>query len=193
MATSMSPGDHKQLRKAHKKIADLKDDVRRLSKELRRKEDLLQQSLDVAHEQCLRMSSLSAALQDTVPWDPTGPRPSVCSAPASSDHGLGLPMADRGPHLELSRLQSHSPITMRLCRSLLAPRVMVGVRARLLRPARRPQPPSLGAHHHPGPRVPRHRGEARQLPCTTRSVQPPPRCLLEVPTAALLLPVLSPR
>ncbi|KAK0139521.1 hypothetical protein N1851_023601 [Merluccius polli] len=57
-------------------VIDLKDDVRRLSRELRRKEDLLQQSLDVAHEQSLRMSSLSAALQDTVPWDPTGQRPS---------------------------------------------------------------------------------------------------------------------
>ncbi|KAG7237365.1 hypothetical protein INR49_032276 [Caranx melampygus] len=72
MATAMLPGDNPQLRRAHKTIADLLEDIHRLSDELRSKEALLTQCMD---------SALSAALQDTVPWDPSGPRPPSCSTP----------------------------------------------------------------------------------------------------------------
>lgn len=81
MATSMSPGEDAQLRKANKKISDLLEDVRRLSAELRDKDALLARSMEVAHEQSLRIASLSAAFQDTAPWDPSCPRPSSCSTP----------------------------------------------------------------------------------------------------------------
>ncbi|KAL7407287.1 hypothetical protein ABVT39_006245 [Epinephelus coioides] len=70
------------LRKANKTITDLKEDIRRLSDELKNKESLLASCLDMAHEQSLRIVSLTTALQDTAPWDPsTCPRPSSCSTP----------------------------------------------------------------------------------------------------------------
>lgn len=70
------------LTRANKKIADLKEDIRRLSDELLRKDSLLSSFMDVAHGQSKQLASLSAALQDTVAWDPaTCPRPSSCSTP----------------------------------------------------------------------------------------------------------------
>uniref|UniRef100_A0AAQ5XKU6 Uncharacterized protein n=1 Tax=Amphiprion ocellaris TaxID=80972 RepID=A0AAQ5XKU6_AMPOC len=83
MATSMYPGEDPQLRMANEKIADLLEDVRRLSAELRDKDALLARSMEVevTHEQSMRIASLSAAFQDTAPWDPSCPRPSSCSTP----------------------------------------------------------------------------------------------------------------
>lgn len=81
MAAPMHHGEDQQLQKANKKIADLLEDVRRLSAELRDKDALLARSMEVAHEQSMRIASLSAAFQDTAPWDPSCPRPSSCSTP----------------------------------------------------------------------------------------------------------------
>lgn len=70
------------LKKANKKIADLKDDIRRLSHELRKKDSLLSSYMDVAASQSKKLASLSVALQDTVAWDPSiCPQPSSCSTP----------------------------------------------------------------------------------------------------------------
>nr|XP_033502105.1 uncharacterized protein LOC117269286 [Epinephelus lanceolatus] len=69
-------------KKANKKIADLKDDIRRLSHELRKKDSLLFSYMDVAASQSIKLASLSVALQDTVAWDPSiCPQPSSCSTP----------------------------------------------------------------------------------------------------------------
>uniref|UniRef100_A0AAQ5WZ13 SGNH hydrolase-type esterase domain-containing protein n=1 Tax=Amphiprion ocellaris TaxID=80972 RepID=A0AAQ5WZ13_AMPOC len=81
MATSMYPGEDPHLRMANEKIADLLEDVRRLSAELRDKDALLARYMEVAHEQSMRIASLSVAFQDTAPWDPSCPRPSSCSTP----------------------------------------------------------------------------------------------------------------
>uniref|UniRef100_A0AAQ5ZE09 SGNH hydrolase-type esterase domain-containing protein n=1 Tax=Amphiprion ocellaris TaxID=80972 RepID=A0AAQ5ZE09_AMPOC len=81
MATSVYPGEDPQLRIANEKIADLLEDVRRLSAELRDKDALLARTMEVTHEQSMRIASLSAAFQDTAPWDPSCPRPSSCSTP----------------------------------------------------------------------------------------------------------------
>ncbi|CAL8276686.1 unnamed protein product [Merluccius merluccius] len=59
------------LEKAIKKIADLKDDIRRLSHELKKKDSLLSSYMDVAVGQSVKLASLSVALQDTVAWDPS--------------------------------------------------------------------------------------------------------------------------
>ncbi|CAL8248525.1 unnamed protein product [Merluccius merluccius] len=82
MATSKHPGNDLLLNKANKTITNLRDENRRLSDELKEKTALLSACIDVAHDQSLRISSLSAALQDTLHWDPsTCPRPSLCSTP----------------------------------------------------------------------------------------------------------------
>ncbi|XP_054864080.1 uncharacterized protein LOC129348233 [Amphiprion ocellaris] len=81
MATSVYPGEDPQLRMANEKIANLLEDVRRLSAELRDKDALLARTMEVTHEQSMRIASLSAAFQDTAPWDPSCPRPSSCSTP----------------------------------------------------------------------------------------------------------------
>ena len=60
----MYPGQDPQLMKANKKIADLKEDILRLSEELRSKEALLARSIEVAHEQSLQLTSFSVALCD---------------------------------------------------------------------------------------------------------------------------------
>lgn len=78
------------LRKANKKIADLKE-------ELQKKDSLLSSFMEVASGQAKRIASLTAevvsgkakgiasrtaAIQDTALWDPsTCPRPSSCSTP----------------------------------------------------------------------------------------------------------------
>ncbi|KAL7403184.1 hypothetical protein ABVT39_025977 [Epinephelus coioides] len=70
------------LKKANKKISDLKDDIRRLSHELRKKDSLLSSYMDVAASQSIKLASLSVALQDTVAWDPSiCPQPPSCSTP----------------------------------------------------------------------------------------------------------------
>uniref|UniRef100_A0A3P9JMZ9 SGNH hydrolase-type esterase domain-containing protein n=1 Tax=Oryzias latipes TaxID=8090 RepID=A0A3P9JMZ9_ORYLA len=70
------------LSKATGMITDLKEDIRRLKAELEMKDALLSRFMDVSFAQSKRLSSLSAALQDTAPWDPsTCPRPSSFSTP----------------------------------------------------------------------------------------------------------------
>ncbi|KAL7390780.1 hypothetical protein ABVT39_027641 [Epinephelus coioides] len=69
-----------QLVKTDKKISDLKEDIRRLSGELNIKSSMLTALQEVAHEQSLQIASLTAALQDTVHWNPsTWPPPSSSS------------------------------------------------------------------------------------------------------------------
>ncbi|KAE8295960.1 hypothetical protein D5F01_LYC04707 [Larimichthys crocea] len=99
------------LRNANKTITNLREDNRRLSDELKNKTSLLSTCVEVAHEQSLRISSLTAALQDTWHWDPTTcPRPSLCSTPVRPPPwtevacGRGKPVAASLPSrcLELS-------------------------------------------------------------------------------------------
>ncbi|CAL8241525.1 unnamed protein product, partial [Gadus morhua 'NCC'] len=90
-----SPEDSILLQNAQNKIAYLTDDIRRLSAELRKKEAilssfsetlrekelLLSSFTDIATDQSKQISTLSAALQDTVLWDPSGIRAPVSSTP----------------------------------------------------------------------------------------------------------------
>ncbi|KAL7385353.1 hypothetical protein ABVT39_020261 [Epinephelus coioides] len=83
MTRAVSPGDNSLLIKANKKIAYLSDENRRLAAELKTNETLLSQFLDLAHEQSRKISSLSAAFHDTVPWNSsTCPQPSDRSTPS---------------------------------------------------------------------------------------------------------------
>lgn len=58
------------LKKANKQIADLKEDIRRLSDELQKKNSLSSSYMDLASEQSKQISSLGLAAQDTALWDP---------------------------------------------------------------------------------------------------------------------------
>ncbi|KAL7388201.1 hypothetical protein ABVT39_008792 [Epinephelus coioides] len=79
MATSMHTNVDPQLVKADKKISD----ICRLSGELNIKSSMLTTLQEVAHEQSLQIASLTAALQDTVHWDPSAwPPPSSSSTPS---------------------------------------------------------------------------------------------------------------
>ncbi|KAL7384544.1 hypothetical protein ABVT39_004411 [Epinephelus coioides] len=72
-----------QLVKANKKISDLKEDIRWLSGELNIKSSMLTALQEEAHEQSLQITSLTAALQDTVHWDTSAwPPPSSSSTPS---------------------------------------------------------------------------------------------------------------
>ncbi|CAK6982121.1 hypothetical protein D5F01_LYC22323 [Scomber scombrus] len=66
------------LNKANKKIADLREDIHRLSDELKNKQALLTSVLNLAPEQSVRIASLTTTLQDTIPWNP-----STCLQPSS--------------------------------------------------------------------------------------------------------------
>ena len=95
MSTS-SHDDPILLQNAFKKIAYLKEDIRRLSDELRRKETqlssfseelqskeaVLSNYTDLAAEQSKQISTLSAVIQDTILWDSTCPRPAASSTPS---------------------------------------------------------------------------------------------------------------
>ena len=50
------------LNKANKKIADLKEDIRRLSDELKKKDSLLSSFMEVASEQSKQITSLNATI-----------------------------------------------------------------------------------------------------------------------------------
>ncbi|KAL7387006.1 hypothetical protein ABVT39_016936 [Epinephelus coioides] len=83
MATSSPPDENQQLVKKNRIIANLKEDIQRLSSELKSQSELLTNTLDVAHEQSLQISSLKAALQDTVAWDRTSSPPQPSSSTPS--------------------------------------------------------------------------------------------------------------
>ncbi len=84
--------DNILLQKVYKKIADPKEDIWWLSEELQKKESLLSSfttrlpllSSFMVAEQSKKSASNSAALQDTVVWDPSTSQPSSCSTP---NHG----------------------------------------------------------------------------------------------------------
>ncbi|KAL7377128.1 hypothetical protein ABVT39_022369 [Epinephelus coioides] len=57
MATSSPPNENQQLVKKNRIIANLKEDIRRLSAELKSQSELLTNTLDVAHEQSLQIAS----------------------------------------------------------------------------------------------------------------------------------------
>ena len=105
------------LIKANKQIANLKEDILRLSEELRRKDSLLSSYVDLACGQSRKLASLDSTLQDTVTWDPAAcQRPSSCSTPLHSQLGLtwwsaAARGALTGPSLHLS---CHSPTDMLL-------------------------------------------------------------------------------
>lgn len=81
-ATFTLPDEDPRLTRANKTITNLREDIRKLSDELKSKSEQLTSILDVAHEQSLCIASLKAALQDTAPWDPdTSHRPSSSSTP----------------------------------------------------------------------------------------------------------------
>ncbi|KAM4537037.1 peroxisomal acyl-coenzyme A oxidase 3-like [Odontesthes bonariensis] len=66
----------------NKDITNLKEDIRKLSDELKSKNEMLNSLLDLDHQQSMHIASLKTALQDTVLWDPgTSPRPSSSSTP----------------------------------------------------------------------------------------------------------------
>lgn len=78
--------DNSPLKEANKKIADLEDDVRRLSNELRTRDLLLTSYKDLAFGQFKQISSLGPAWQDTAPWDS-----SICPQPSSSSTPIVRP------------------------------------------------------------------------------------------------------
>ena len=67
------------LKKANKKITDLKEDIRRLSGKFKKKDSLLTSFMDVDTGQSKRIATLNTDIQDTVLWDlSTCPRPDSC-------------------------------------------------------------------------------------------------------------------
>ena len=83
------PDNEELLRKANKKISDLREDIQRLSDELQKKDSLLSSyasrlpllSSFMVAEEAKKLASPSASTQDTLLWDPSAcPRPS-CSTP----------------------------------------------------------------------------------------------------------------
>ena len=73
-------------RKAEKHITHLKDNIRRLSDELRKKDSLLTDFIDTAATQSRIISSKNSAFADTILWDPSSSlshRPSSCSTPSA--------------------------------------------------------------------------------------------------------------
>lgn len=112
MAKSSPLDEIQQVIKKHRIIANLREDIRRLTQELRTKSELLTRTQDVAQEQSQQISSLKAALQDAVAWDPTSssPQPSssmprreplwsevVVRSKKRASHSVGL-----SPHLTVS-------------------------------------------------------------------------------------------
>ncbi|XP_030290867.1 uncharacterized protein LOC115592365 [Sparus aurata] len=100
------------LQKANKKIADLKEDIRRLSNELKKKDSLLSSFMEVASEQSKQITSLNTTIQDTVKWDPVANlRLSSCSTPNHQESWAEVVVRGRTsrevrsaspPHLDLS-------------------------------------------------------------------------------------------
>ena len=98
------------LQKANKKIADLKEDIRRLSDELKKKDSLLSSFMEVASEQSKQMTSLNTTIQDI--RDPVANlRLSSCSTPNHQESWAEVVVRGRNsravrsaspPHLDLS-------------------------------------------------------------------------------------------
>jgi len=53
---------------SNKDITNLKEDIWKLSNELKSKSDMLNSLLDLAHQQSMHIASLKTALQETVLW-----------------------------------------------------------------------------------------------------------------------------
>ncbi|KAF1388571.1 hypothetical protein PFLUV_G00091680 [Perca fluviatilis] len=84
------------LIKANKQIANLKEDILRLSEELRRKDSLLSSYVDLACGQSRKLASLDSTLQDTVTWDPAAcQRPSSCSTPLHGSSWIDVVVRSR--------------------------------------------------------------------------------------------------
>ena len=79
MATTSE--DSLLLNQAAKKMIYLKDEIQKLTDELRHKEALLSDFMDVAAGQSKRLASFAATLQDMVHCDPC--RPQSCFTPQS--------------------------------------------------------------------------------------------------------------
>ena len=104
--------DYTVLKKANKKIADLNEDIRRLSDELKKKDSLLSSFKEVASEQSKQITSLNTTIQDTVKWDPIANlRLSSCSTPNHQESWAEVMVCGRNcrvvwsaspPHLDLS-------------------------------------------------------------------------------------------
>ncbi|KAF3851892.1 hypothetical protein F7725_005247 [Dissostichus mawsoni] len=73
---SKHPEDYVLLQRANTRITDLKEDIRRLSDELKEK-TLVSGLMEVASMQSKQL----ATIHDTVLWDPSTCRPSDCSTP----------------------------------------------------------------------------------------------------------------
>lgn len=92
----MSPEEETFRRKANKTIANLKEDIKKLSEQLRLKDDLLTQAMEVACQQSQQLS-VTAALQDTAVWDPLSSlRPSSYSTPNNGNRSSWVDVVVRG-------------------------------------------------------------------------------------------------
>ncbi|XP_024128430.1 uncharacterized protein LOC112146695, partial [Oryzias melastigma] len=92
-------------------ITDLKEDIRRLKAELEMKDALLSKFMEVSFVQSKRLTSLSAALQDTAPWDPsTCPRPSSFSTP--KQRSLDEDVVVRLPRRSFDETQKPVPLSL---------------------------------------------------------------------------------
>ena len=140
-----SPLPHKIsfFKNANKEIADLKEDIRRLSEDLKTKDALLTACMDVAHNQSLRISSFSAAFQDTALWDPTASQHlSSCLTPVIKPPWIEV---DREQKRALSRTPSPPALSLSKCYIALSESELVVADVdRKARPASKPtgQPPS---------------------------------------------------
>lgn len=76
--------DCRQLQKANRSITHLKEDICRLSAELKQKDVFLSSFIDTASAQAKKITALNSAVSDTIQWDTLArPRPSSCSTPNS--------------------------------------------------------------------------------------------------------------
>ncbi|CAK6968209.1 PREDICTED: allantoinase-like [Scomber scombrus] len=103
------------LRKANKKIAELKEDIHRLSNELKKKDSLLSSFMEVASGQSKQLASFNVPLQDTAVWDPSACPRLSCSTrlltmrlhlPRTWTRKLHLPTPQLSLHWSLAALQS---------------------------------------------------------------------------------------
>ncbi|CAJ1069768.1 hypothetical protein D5F01_LYC22323 [Xyrichtys novacula] len=78
----MPCGDCQLLQKNNRSITNLKEDIRRLSDELKKKDRLLTSFIDITSAQSKKLAVMNSAIANTVLWDPaTRPGSSSCSTP----------------------------------------------------------------------------------------------------------------